>query len=139
MVLVKNIRCYICDTSTPISISSLEEKLGYRSSPLGIELFFACPDCKTVGQSEVPMQSQRLAIAEDGPHSAATVACRVLLACDKPGCDSRIEVLGTMKKDVTSSQLQTEYRLWKFSREVQCLRMHRPLLPPEIVGLATGE
>ena len=140
-VLVKNLHCDVCDKPTPLLASSLEEKLGYRSnsSTYGIELFFACPHCKTVGQSSIPVQSERLTIVEGQQHPGDIAPFRVLLECAQAGCEARIGILGTARTGTRNSQVQNVCRIWKFGREVQCENMHRPMRTAEIAGLVMAE
>jgi phage FluMu protein Com len=140
-VLVKNIHCFCCDTPTPLLTSSLEGKLGYRStsSTYGIEIFFACPHCKTVGQSSIPVQSERRTIVEGQQSPADTVPFCVLLECAQAGCEFRISILGAAKRGTMHSQVQNLCRTWKFGREVQCEGMHRPAQPPQIAGVIFGD
>jgi hypothetical protein len=137
IVLVKNVRCEVCDKPTPLLVSSLEERLGYRSnsSTYGIQVFFACPHCSTIAQSELPVLTERLEIAEGQQHPGDRVPIRVLLECAQTGCAARIEVLGTVKTGTSNSRARDACRNWKFGREVQCENMHRPMRTVEIAGL----
>jgi hypothetical protein len=143
IVLVKNLHCDgpDCDRPTPLLASILEEKLDYRpnSSTYGIDLFFACPHCKLVGQSSIPVQSERRTIEEGQQSPTDIVPFRVTLECAQLGCESHIEVLGTARRHTTHSQVQNVCRIWKFGREVQCEKMHRPARPLRVVSLVMGE
>ena len=143
IVLVKNLHCDgpDCDRSTPLLASSLEEKLGYRSnsSTYGIDLLFACPHCKLVGQSSIPLQSERRTIEEGQQSPIDTVPFRVTLECAQLGCESHIELLGTAKRGTTRSQVQNLCRTWHFGLEVRCKDMHRPARSPQVLRLLMGE
>ena len=141
IVLVKNIRCGFCYEPMPLLASSLEEKLGYRSvsSTYGIEVFFACPHCKTVAQTSIPVQSEHRTIAEGQQHPNGIAPFRVLLECVQAGCEAHIDILGTARTGTGNSQVQNLCRIWKFGREVQCEHMHRPARPPQVLRLLMGE
>ncbi len=141
IVLVKNLRCEVCDKPTPLLASSLEQKLEYRSdSPIyGIQVLFGCPHCSTVAQSEIPVLTERLEIAEGQQHPGGRVPFRALLECAQTGCEARIEVLGTAKTGTNNSRAKDVCCSWKFGREVQCEHMHRPMKPAAIAGLMMGE
>ncbi len=141
IVLVKNVLCYACYKPTPLLASSLEEKLGYPlgSSTYEIQVFFGCPDCTTVAQSEIPTQTERLEIAEGRQHPGGKVPFRVLLECDRTDCEARIDILGVGKIGMNNPRAKDVCRSWKFGREVQCEHMDHPMRPAEIFRLTLGE
>ncbi len=141
IVLVKNLHCEVCDRPTPLLASSLEQKLAYRSgSPTyGIQVLLGCPHCSTVAQSEIPVLTERLEIAEGLQHPGDRFPFRVLLECAQAGCEARIEILGTARTGTNNSRAKDVCRNWKFGREVQCENMHRPMRPAEIAGFVSGE
>jgi hypothetical protein len=140
VVLVKNVHCGVCGKLTPLLASSLESKLDYRPSSTiyGLEIFFACPHCNTVGQTVILPQVVKLAIAEGRLHPGDLVPFRVLLECAKRRCETRIEVLGAANTDIDTSKLRNLCRHWKFSRDVRCENMHPPIYPIQIGSSATG-
>jgi hypothetical protein len=139
VVLMKNVHCGVCDRLTPLLMSSLDGKLGYRSNSAiyGLEIFFACPHCNSVGQTVIPPQVMKLAIAEGQQHTGDLVPFRVLLECAQ-GCETRIEVLGAAKTGMDTSKLRNLCRHWKFGRDVRCENMHPPIYPIQIGSSATG-
>jgi hypothetical protein len=137
-VLTKSLHCDVCDETTPLLASSLGQIVGDRSNSSidETQIFFACPHCKTVGQSSIPVQSERRTIEEGQQHPGGRVPFGVLLECAQRGCGARISVLGaTTATDENELRERKPWRTWKFGREVQCEQMHRPAQPPQIAGL----
>ena len=122
VVAVNYVECYECGTRIPLLASSLAGKLGYPtdSSTDGIDVFFACPQCKHVAPSHIPFQREQLGIPAGKQSPDDRVPCVVLLECDQGDCRSQISILAAVEIGIPRPQVKALIRGWQFDKRVTC-------------------